>query len=142
MQGMNVDEIIAKVKSLSFPAGAFVVFGSAPMALAGLREAQDIDLLVSESLFQQCKEHGWKELYKSEKDRPLVKDDFEAHHDWDFSSYHPTLEQLLTRAVIIDGVPFASLQDVRSWKEASGRPKDLADIELIDQMKPDVNTSV
>jgi prolyl-tRNA editing enzyme YbaK/EbsC (Cys-tRNA(Pro) deacylase) len=30
-----------------------------------------------------------------------------------------------------DGVAFAALEDVRLWKEAAGRPKDMADLELI-----------
>ena len=58
--------------------------------------------------------------------------DFEAHYAWDFSSYKPTLEQLLLTADVIDGIPFASLLEVRKWKLSSGRPKDFDDIKLID----------
>jgi hypothetical protein len=35
--------------------------------------------------------------------------------------------------MVIDGIPFASLEEVRKWKIASGRPKDIADIKLIDE---------
>lgn len=129
---MNKEEIIAKVKALNLPSGAYVVFGSCPIAIVGLREANDIDLYVSKELFAKLKDDGWKELRKGPGDMPLVHDVFEAHENWDFSSYHPTLEELLSRATIVDGLPFASLEDVRKWKVASGRPKDITDVELID----------
>jgi len=125
-------EIVAKVKSLRFPKDSYIVFGSAPLAVVGVREANDIDLLVSEEVFNELSKAGWKELEKSAKDIPLVHDIFEAHKNWDFSSYNPTLHELLSRAIVIDEVPFASIEDVRKWKGASGRPKDLADIGLID----------
>ncbi len=135
---MKKDEIISQVRALNFPNNSYIVFGSAPLALAGLREAGDIDFLVSVELFEQLKQLGWQELDKGGKDKPLVKDDFEAHKSWEFSSYNPTLEQLLETADVVDGVPFASLQEVRKWKDASGRPKDLTDIALIDRMNSDL----
>ena len=54
------------------------------------------------------------------------------HNNWDFSHYSPTLEQLLETATVIDGVPFASLEEVRKWKAGGERPKDVADLALID----------
>lgn len=129
---MQKDEIITKVKALNLPKNSYVVFGSSPLAVAGLRPANDIDLFVSKEVFLKLKEAGWRELQKSPNDRPLVRDDFEAHDNWNFSSYSPTLTQLLKSAEIIDGIPFASLEEVRKWKAASGRPKDLVDIKLID----------
>ncbi len=128
---MTKDEIISKVKELNFPEGSYVVFGSCPMAAAGIREAKDIDMLVSEEVFADLQKAGWKLAYKGPKDKPIVHDIFEAHYNWDFSPYSPSLKQLLSTAIILDGVPFASLQEVRKWKSVSG-PKHLPDIGLID----------
>ena len=130
---MKKEEIIGKVKALNLPKGSYIVFGSCPLAVAGIREANDIDLLVSEELFAKLKETGWQELRKSPNDIPLVHDVFEAHKSWNFGSYNPTLAHLLSTATLVDEIPFASLKEVRRWKLASGRPKDLADIELIDK---------
>lgn len=130
---MTKEEITTKVKALNLPKDSYVVFGSGPLALAGIRGANDIDLLVSEDLFAKLKKAGWQELHKSSNDRPLVYDVFEAHNNWDFSLYSPTLKHLLTNAIVVDGVPFASLREVRKWKVASGRSKDFVDINLIDQ---------
>jgi hypothetical protein len=130
---LTADEIVARVKALGLPEASFVVFGSAPLAVAGIRLTNDIDLLVSEEVFGQLGEQGWQELDKSPGDKPLVHDVFEAHPDWTFSSYNPSLERLLATATVIDGVPFASLDEVKKWKTASARPKDLADLELINK---------
>lgn len=130
---MTGEEIIVKVRALNLPSDSYVVFGSCPLALAGIREAQDIDLLVSEKLFAELKRAGWKELEKSPDDKPLTNDVFEAHPNWNFSSYRPTLKQLLESADMVERVPFASLTEVRKWKVASGRPKDDIDVELIDK---------
>ena len=129
---MTGKEIIEKVKALNLPPTSYVVDGSCPMAIAGLRESNDIDLLVSKELFEQLKERGWREHEKGPNDKPLVHDVFEAHSQWDFSPYIFTLPQLQATATIVDGIPFASLQEVRNWKAATARPKDNKDIELID----------
>ncbi len=130
---MKKEEIVSTVKSLNLPENSYVVFGSAPLAAAGLREANDIDLLVSEKVFAELQKSGWKEVHKSSDDKPLVHDVFEAHKNWNFSQYSPTLENLLKSATIIEGIPFASIEEVRKWKVASRRLKDLRDIELIDK---------
>lgn len=129
---MKLHEIITKVKSLNLPEGEYIVFGSCPMAAAGIRESNDIDFLVSPKLKEHFAQIGWKPVKKGPNDEPLTSDDFEAHDNWDFSSYKPTLKQLLETADVIDGVPFAALTEVRKWKASGKRPKDLADIKLID----------
>jgi hypothetical protein len=129
---MTGKQIIEKVKALNLPKGSYVVFGSCPMALAGIREAGDIDLLASAEVRKRFEKEGWQEVDKGPNDKPLTKDDYEIHDNWNFSSYQPTLEQLLSTATVVDNVPFASLEEVRKWKESSGRPKDLEDIKRID----------
>lgn len=129
---MNKQQIIDKVKSLNLTEGSYVVFGSCPLALVGLREAGDVDMLVNDETFARLRQDGWREVDKGKDDNPLAHDVFEAHNSWKFSAYNPTLQHLLATGTVIDGVPFASLDEVRKWKAASGRPKDFADIELID----------
>jgi hypothetical protein len=129
---MTKQDIIAAVKTLGMPSGSYVVFGSCPMALAGIREAGDIDMLVSDELLERFKTEGWQQIDKGHNDKPFTHGVFEAHNNWEFSSYHPTLKQLLKTATTVNDVTFASLDDVRKWKLASGRPKDLVDVALID----------
>jgi hypothetical protein len=130
---MTKADVISKMKSLNLPKGSYVVFGSGPLAAVGIREVNDIDLYVSTEVLQQLKENGWKKVHKGHKDNPYMSDVYEAHDTWVFSPYNPTLADLLSRAFEIDGITFASIEDVRKWKEASGRPKDIVDIERIDK---------
>lgn len=102
------------------------------MAILGIREAKDIDLFVSPEVFIGLKHQGWQERIKAPDDRPLAFDVFEAHQNWDFSPYNPKLKELISRAQIVESVNFASLNDVIKCKTASGRPKDLVDLKLID----------
>ena len=125
-------EIIKKVKNLNLPAGSFVVYGSGPLAILGIREANDIDLLAAEEVFEQLKRIGWSELKKGHNDTPVVYDVFEVHKNWNFSGYNPTLTHLLASAMVVEGVPIASLLEVKKWKLTSTRAKDMADVKLID----------
>jgi hypothetical protein len=129
---MTRTEIISTVKELGLPSGSYVVFGSCPLAVAGIREAGDIDMLVSDELLERFRKKGWKLVDKGVNDKPLTHGVFEAHNNWDFSPYSPTLKHLLKTATVVQGVPIASLEEVRKWKAASGRPKDLTDMQLID----------
>lgn len=129
---MKKDDVLAKVKTLNLPQGEYVVYGAAPFAIYGIREVRDIDMLVSDKLYAELKEKGWEKIVKGPKDEPLTYDLFEAHDTWEFSPYAPTLEELLSRATLVDGIAFASIEDIRKWKAASARPKDLKDLELID----------
>ena len=89
-------------------------------------------MLVNEEVFTSLEKAGWQPEDKGKNDKPLTHDVFEVHTKWNFSAYRPTLEHLLKTAEFFGGVPFASLKEVRKWKVASGRPKDLGDVELID----------
>ncbi len=130
---MTAQEIVSAVKTLNLPQGSYVVFGSCPLAAAGIREANDIDLFVTTEVLETLRQQGWQQIHKGPGDEPYTNDMFEAHDNWNFSPYSPTLKQLLSTALVIDGVPFASLEEVRKWKLASGGAKHLADVESIDK---------
>ncbi|HZE87628.1 MAG TPA: hypothetical protein VE090_05510, partial [Methylomirabilota bacterium] len=129
---MNKQEVINKMKSLNLPKGSYIVYGSAPFVIHGIREVNDIDMYVTKEIFEDLKKKGWKKVYKGLKDEPLTYDIFEAHDTWEFSPYSPTLPDLLSRATEVEGITFASLIDVKKWKQGSGRPKDIVDLKLID----------
>lgn len=129
---MNKRQIVDKVASLNLPLGTYIVFGSGPLAAAGIRETEDIDMFVADELYDTLRQKGWEKVKKNGEDRVLSHEEFDVHTNWDFGSYTPSLEQLLDTATVIEGVPFASLDEVKKWKAAYGRPKDLADVELID----------
>jgi hypothetical protein len=131
---LNKEEIVKAVKTLNLSAGSYIVFGSGPLAAAGIRKAGDIDMLVAPAVYERLQKEGWPQKDKGPNDKPLVRDGlpFEIHASWDFSPYAPTLQDLLTTATLIDDVPFAALEEVRKWKAVSGGTKNVADVALID----------
>ncbi|CAN5380725.1 hypothetical protein BH09PAT4_BH09PAT4_07720 [soil metagenome] len=130
---MTGNDIVRAVKALNPPEGEYIVFGSCPMAIAGIRESSDVDMMVSPALLAKFKRLGWQQVVKGDEARPYAWDVFEAHTEWNFGAYRPTLEQLLSTATIVEGIPFVSLAEVKKWKMASGRPKDVIDVALIDK---------
>lgn len=130
---MTGQEIIAKMKELNLAEGSYIAFGATPLAVAGIRESQDIDLLVTPELRTALVKQGWKEVQNGVNDHPVTRGVYEAHDAWNFDGFQPTLAELQSRALLVDGIPFASLQDVRKWKTAAGRPKDLVDLALLDE---------
>jgi mannose-6-phosphate isomerase-like protein (cupin superfamily) len=132
---MNKADIISQVKTLGLSDGTYVVFGSCPMAAAGIREAGDIDLYVTPKVLEEFKQKGWKKVVKGPGDEPYMDGVFEAHGSWDFSHchYNPTFQHLLKNSELIDGVRFASLEEVRRWKAGSEGEKHANDARLIEK---------
>lgn len=128
-------EICRRVRETGFPAGEYVVCGSAAMAARGLRDAGDIDLTVSSVLYERLARAGWQErrFPTVGRERVLFSFPFDVSTGWGVGTYQPTLAQLIADSEAIDGVSFVSLTALACWKRTCGRPKDLADLQLIEQ---------
>lgn len=116
------------VLKLGLPQGSYAVFGSGPMAVRGMRDAVDIDLIVTDELWQQYAATG---KYRIEKGFDLIMHDVSLIADW--KKWFPDNLPLIESADIIDGLPFVKLSYVLEWKRALGREKDLRDIALIQE---------
>jgi hypothetical protein len=106
--------------------GEYAIFGSGPLAVRGWRENDDIDLAMTESVW-----HKLAQTYP-----PLSDIEIKIGHISAFRHWRPWFEdsrELIGTAEIIDGLPFVTLANVKKWKAAMGREKDLADIAIIDQ---------
>ena len=126
-----------RVKALDLPLEGCIVIGSGIMGELGLRESDDIDLIVKQGVFESLNDRdGW---YRIEKhDRPEYIHDGHKAEAW-LSWVSPgdaglvDFAALLPDTVVIHGVRFTSLSYIRAWKEWYGRNKDKADIALIDR---------
>lgn len=133
---MGSKELFQKIKELNLPQGKYAIFGSAPMCIRGMRECRDLDVIVTEDLFnEQNEKPGW-EIRKTKKSIYLEKDGIELWKDWgpDWSSAGQwDIKGLINEAEIIDDLPFVRLKEVLEWKNILGREKDLRDIEIIEK---------
>lgn len=126
---MNIFE---EIKKLNLPAGKYVVVGSGAMAARGIREAGDVDVLVSQDVFDELEKNGeWQVDVRSDEQKVLKKDGYEICTDFSYWRYRPASEDLIKNADIIDGIPFMKLEELIKFKTALGREKDLKDIDLI-----------
>lgn len=130
---MKFELLIDKLKQLNLPPDQYAVISSGVLAVRGIREANDLDLVVTNSL--------WKLLtqrYQTErtKHRPVIRPDpdieilgpaYDPDHDL-FES-----DRLVRQAELIDNIPYIPLETTKLIKQKMGRTKDLRDIKLINQ---------
>ena len=128
---MNRADITAALNTLNLPQGSYIVIGSGILAALNIRETSDIDLVVSPETFTQLEQSGWEVITNSWGKQLLTHDVFEAHTSWDDPNEAPNLDDLLRNSVVIDDVPYVSLERLLEWKRHMRRPKDEADIPLI-----------
>lgn len=124
--------VASRVKELNLPLGSYAVFGSGPLEAHGIREAHNIDILVTEELFRTLKkdEATWKLCSLHDMHESLKKgEDVEVYYSWAPDSWD--IPAMIKEADMIDGVPFVKLETVMEWKKIRNHPKDARDIALI-----------
>jgi len=123
-------DLFAKVKNLKLPAGKYAIFGSGPMAVRGLREGKDVDIIVSDDVFNAYKNRPDWEVKRFDDDTDYLNNNgIELWNEWGPGEWD--INKLIQEAEIIGELPFVKLEEVLKWKEINGRPKDLEDIKLI-----------
>lgn len=125
-------ELFKRVKELNLPIGEYAIFGSGPMGIRNLREMHDIDIIVSDRIFNEySNKQGWKikEIYGYrdwlKNDNLEIEMGRDWHEGWD-------VEGMIREAEIIDGLLFVKLEYLIEWKKFYGSEKDLKDVEIIE----------
>lgn len=113
---------------LKLPKDQYLIWGSGPLAIRGLRAAQDIDLVVSKPL--------WKDLSQSypvsgpKKNRINIG---ELDIWSDLLNLSDRIEEVIQDSDIIEGYPFMKLSYTVEWKTHWNSAKDPKDIALIEK---------
>ncbi len=122
------------LRSLELPSEHYVIFGSGPMLLHGIRDRiGDLDVL--------ARGEAWARATTFAQPAPapsavgfMVRlfggriDVFDSWvtEDWD-------VDGLIESAEVFDGLPYAPLSAVLAWKRTSGRPKDKDDVVALEE---------
>jgi hypothetical protein len=127
---------VVTVRSLGLPEGSYLIIGGSCLAIHGIRESNDIDIVVTPEQFEKLREQGWEidQSFKQKWGRErLTRGPFEVYTEVsrEDGTYVPAAE-LIPKAEMIDGLPFMPLIDVIFFKQVNGRPKDIQDIALIE----------
>lgn len=131
-----LDKEIEQLKKLELPVDKFVVVSSGALAVRGIREAKDLDVIVTNSL--------WNKLattYQTEVENGVERIKFDNSN---IEILNPaqsifgnsgvvSVEEIFEKADIFGGIKFINLNHLKKIKLKLGREKDLKDIELIDE---------
>lgn len=124
---MEIDQLIEKAKRINLPRGMFAVFGSAILAVRGLREAPNIDLIVKDSL--------WTKLL--EKYQPdgegFIRIGQVKISNWWFAPVKKGISEMIDEAEIINELPFVKIEEVLFYKKTLKSEKDENDVKLIEK---------
>jgi len=125
---------MSELEKLALPEGSFMVMGSGILDALGIREAHDIDLVVSQPLFEQLRKDGWSDKVASDGHRGIEQGLVEAYDDWtDDDGEVKVLSEILVDAQWVNGIPFNSLAKLAVYKARRGQAKDFADLVLINE---------
>ena len=116
-----------ELKKLNLPSDEFSVFGSGPMAIRGLKEPGDMDIIVTENLWNKLKQKY--ELVKKPNYEYLTVNGIDFFHDWTHPGYD--LNKLINDSDIIQRVRFVKLEAVLEWKLKRNLEKDKKDIDIL-----------
>ena len=125
--------IIERMKKLNLPQGQYVIIGSGPMDVLGIRPAHDIDIAVTPELFKTLHASGeWEEEERYGKIFLMRDGGLDINPELCWSDYPTTTAEAIASAFVIDGISFMNLEELKRFKIALGREKDKADVTLIE----------
>lgn len=133
---MDVGTLTNKLKEQQLPIGHYAVFGSAVMAIKGIREAPNIDVIVTDKLWSELQEKGYKPDHEG-----FIRIGNIKISNWWFAPTRKDIPTMISEAENISGIPFVNLEEVLSYKKALNREKDINDVRLIEQFLGSVSSS-
>lgn len=121
---MKIKDLLSELKVLKLPPDQYAIYGSGPMAVRGMRETNDLDLVVKDDLYKKL-----QRKYKEIKPGHIKIGKIEIYACQ--TSFFDEPEKIIDRTETIEGFKFVRLEDLLKWKKKMGREKDLKDIKLI-----------
>lgn len=127
---MNWNLLLRELDKLNLPKDKYAITNSGCLAVRGIRNANDVDIIVSDDLFNQL---SIKHIVtKSDTGAGKINISENVEVIGNFKS-PPYAEELIESSDIIDNRRYVELKWIRYFKEKRGREKDLNDIKLIDE---------
>lgn len=129
---MDGQEVLATIADLQLPEGKYVVVGGAAMAVRGLRDTNDIDLVVTPELFGQLARSGWRTKQRPNGKPGLHLGNVEAYLDVNTPTFARDTAWLIENAEYVQGIRLVDLDTLVGWKRSYGREKDLRDVAILE----------
>lgn len=124
---LKISDIQEPVRALKLPKNSYVLFGSLPLLAYGLiSQVNDIDILVNTPGWQYAQTLAWP-LATTKGHQVIQLGNIDIYNEW----VDMDVASVIQNASTIQGLPYASLNDVLHYKLALNRPKDQEHIRLI-----------
>lgn len=123
------NELIRELAALNLDPEEFVIFGSAPLLVHGLRATiRDLDVVARGDVMAWARRTGSPAVgrHSGAQVWQLNGGRLQFSSGWTNSLWSP--DELIDNAQLVDGLRFARLADVLRYKQELRRPKDLIDI--------------
>ncbi len=121
-------KLFERLKMIGLPPEDFAVFGSGPIAVRGLHDTDDIDIIARGKAWEMAKERGEHQISEFGDESYSFADGkievMDRWGDWD-------VDKLIDEADELEEIRFVNLETTQQEKLRRGREKDLKDVELI-----------
>ncbi len=143
--GVGMNDVMQKnrqkfdvIKKLNLPIGQYAITGSGALGIRNLREIGDIDIIVTEALWNVIVSKYGITIENGVKKVIFPDGIVEALGECSYIALQndqdaPTITSRIVQAEIIEGLPFESLDHVLYYKRKMGREKDMKDLKLIEK---------
>jgi hypothetical protein len=134
----NNQEKFNEIKKINLPINQYAITGSGPLGIRNLKKINDIDMIVSNSLWNDLALKYPVIEQNNIKKIIIPNKGIEIFCETSFNSQikekdEPTVIQRIKNAEIIDDLPFESLKYTLYYKYKMKRDKDLKDIKIIEE---------
>ncbi len=134
----NNQEKFNQARKLNLPIDQYAITGSGPLGIRNLKEINDIDMIVSYTLWNDLAVKYLVVEKNNVKKIIMPNAGIEIFCETSFNSQfkekdEPTVTQRIKDAEIIDELPFESLKNTLYYKYKMSRNKDLKDIKIIEE---------
>ncbi len=120
---------IEMVERLKLPSSEYIVIGGGVLEALGIRDTNDIDIVVSKNLYHQFKRKGWREYIQDDGKHVLSHNGYQVMETYVGKSLRDLRPNLFT----VQKVHFMGLEDLVACKRKMGRKKDYEDIRLVEE---------
>lgn len=118
-------EQLKQIEQLHLAKHQYLIWGSGPLAIRGIRESKDIDLVVTKQIWNQLANR-----YPPSSQMVICIGNIEIWNDC--LNLTGQIDNMITHPDMIEGFPFMTLRHTIEWKKQMNRDKDLKDIALIE----------
>ena len=129
---MDGDRLFDFVRKLRLPVDDYAIYGSGPLIVRGIIEAKnDLDIVSRGAAWERASALGEPTVLEEHGVvvASFLRGAITVGRSWAYGDID--IDDLIDTAEVIDGLPFARLEHVITYKEAAARPKDLRHLAAI-----------